>query len=53
MHVLPDQQGRVWLAMVEHGQVLAECELDTVGLLNRLGAGPRFADLAALLEAAG
>lgn len=51
VHVLPDQQGRVWLALVEHGQVLAECEHDTVGLLNRLGTAPRFADLAALLEA--
>lgn len=50
VHVLPDQQGRVWLALVEHGQVLAERELDTAGLLNRLGAAPRFVDLAALLE---
>lgn len=50
VHVLPDERGRVWLALVEHGHVLAEREVDTRWLLAHLGASPSFADLAALLE---
>lgn len=38
------------LALVEHGHVLAEREVDTRWLLTHLGAAPGFADLAALLD---
>lgn len=50
VHVLPDEHGRVWLALVEHGRVLAEREVDTRWLLAHLGVAPGFADLAALLD---